>query len=275
MTPLNGLSFDVSNVVYSPLRGPQDEAGLRSLHEECFPVRYNDAFYEGVTRMNTYRNSKVLSMMALHSSNPDSSSAGTIENGTTTTTMIGCALLQLDGDDSKVSHWEDIVEPVWRRRKNTTVAYLMTLAVQANVRRQGIASKILQRCIESVSQDPNCCALYLHVMTENLIAQKFYEYHGFIKVTTVPGFYLINGKRSDSHIYALYFHGAKPPTSKFPVSSFFESIGSVFTSILGFLSSFIMNSSSNTDQENIADEEIESGSENNNKEEIEEEEIEV
>lgn len=64
---------------------------------------------------------------------------------------------------------------------NCHVGYILSLGVCSSLRRQGVASLLLDSFLTHVTQTENqiCKAIYLHVLTMNSAAIRFYEKHYF------------------------------------------------------------------------------------------------
>lgn len=59
----------------------------------------------------------------------------------------------------------------------------------------------------------NCKAAYLHVLSTNQTAIRFYERRNFSAHSYLPYYYSIQGKPRDGYSYVLYVNGGKPPWS--------------------------------------------------------------
>jgi ribosomal protein S18 acetylase RimI-like enzyme len=70
---------------------------------------------------------------------------------------------------------------------HTHVMYILTLGSRASVRRKGIASALLQECIDQAWRQPECGAVYLHVKADNISALRFYEKNGFRNLRYLQG----------------------------------------------------------------------------------------
>lgn len=70
---------------------------------------------------------------------------------------------------------------------HTHVMYILTLGSRSSVRRKGIASALLQACIDHASRQPQCGAVYLHVKADNVSALRFYEKNGFQNLRFLQG----------------------------------------------------------------------------------------
>jgi hypothetical protein len=56
-----------------------------------------------------------------------------------------------------------------------------------------------------------CKAVYLHVLTSNARALRFYEKHRFRAHKFLPYYYSIDGRARDGFTYVLYLNGGHPP----------------------------------------------------------------
>ena len=70
---------------------------------------------------------------------------------------------------------------------HTKLFYIMTLGTVLEFRHLKLATLLVQRVERMVQQDPTCGALYLHVITFNVAAIRFYEKLGFFRVTEIQG----------------------------------------------------------------------------------------
>lgn len=89
--------------------------------------------------------------------------------------------------------------------------YILTLGCAASARRRGIATELLQRVLRHARAHPRCGVVYLHVITYNVAAHRFYEKNGFVRVCLMEDYYYINGERYSAYLYACYVNGATPP----------------------------------------------------------------
>ena len=115
---------------------------------------------------------------------------------------------------------------------NCHVGYLLSLGVCSSFRRQGVASLLLNSFLNHLTSSENemCKALYLHVLTMNSAAIRFYEKHKFRFVQVLvclgnwlyqsiffrlhsflPYYYSVDGTSKDGFTYVLYINGGHPP----------------------------------------------------------------
>jgi ribosomal protein S18 acetylase RimI-like enzyme len=90
---------------------------------------------------------------------------------------------------------------------HTRMFYIMTLGTVKGFRHHGLATRLLQRVMEQVERDAQCGTLYLHVITCNVAAIRFYEKLGFYRVTEMKDYYRINDQNHNCFVYAKYYHG--------------------------------------------------------------------
>jgi len=97
-------------------------------------------------------------------------------------------------------------------RRGTKVAYILSLGVCEEFRKQGIASLLLENLISHLTSEAFevVKAVYLHVLTTNSSAISFYEHRGFHLHSFLPFYYAIKGRRRDGYTAVLYLNGGHP-----------------------------------------------------------------
>ncbi|KAE8875861.1 hypothetical protein PF010_g9233 [Phytophthora fragariae] len=202
---LQAATSTPERVIYFRDLSSRDIPQVRLLHEEWFPIRYNQAFYDGAAQglwMET--GGPLFARLAVELQPPqveqrrDEHILGAVTAST----------LQL----SKVDDPDLIAPDDW---EHTHVMYILTLGTQASVRRMGIASALLQECIAQACRQPQCGAVYLHVKADNLSARHFYEKNGFQNLRYLEDYYMIDGVRHDAFLYIRYVNGAAPQSGWF------------------------------------------------------------
>lgn len=166
-------SFSQEKICYRRGVSCKDLDEVRELHKEWFPVSYNEDFFNSVV------DGRLLSVVA--SLDDDSGS------------IVGLCLISLKKSEAQYNPSGDLlvslgyVDPV-----NDTIAYILTLGVVDELRKLGIASKLLEKSIEEIRfADPNCRVVFLHVIEYNTPAKKLYEKNGFRGFKFEPNFYCI------------------------------------------------------------------------------------
>lgn len=96
-------------------------------------------------------------------------------------------------------------------KRGTKVAYILSLGVCEEYRKQGIASLLLENLTSHLTSEvQDVKAVYLHVLTTNTQAIIFYEHRGFHVHSFLPYYYSIKGKRRDGYTAVLYLNGGHP-----------------------------------------------------------------
>jgi ribosomal protein S18 acetylase RimI-like enzyme len=172
------------NPHFRPIR-PEDEDQLRLLHEDWFPVRYKEAFYVNAVKGKMYdSDDPIFSVVAEVPSAPPVVEAGDTSREKTRGREDE-AEVKDDGEDgggdsvvvaeSSRSGGTTIVGALLAHMVRTAVCgdedlyddpasfpfilYILTLGTSQAYRRQGIASALLQRCIEYANEQAGCGAV--------------------------------------------------------------------------------------------------------------------
>lgn len=189
---------DVYPELYFRKIEPKDRRQVQQLHEEWFPVRYEESFYEELV-YNTMHNEPLYTCVAVRK---DLAAAEKGEED-----IVACAIgsflkaTRLSGNMQKI-----LIQDNTRHSK---LFYLMTLGTVKDYRGHGLGQQMVLKCIEQVHRDVQCGALYLHVITYNNAAIRLYEKLGFSRVTEIPNYYKIHDENYNCYLYAKYFHGKR------------------------------------------------------------------
>lgn len=185
----------------------RDIPQVRALHEEWFPIRYNQSFYDGAaTGLWTETGGPMLARVAVELAAPSSPSAAAVEvpNAPILGVVTASTLPLSKVDDPELIAPDD--------RQHTHVMYILTLGSRRSARRGGIASALIQQCLAHARAQSHCGAVYLHVKADNEGARRFYEKNGFQNLRFLPDYYLIDGVRHDAFLYIHYVNDAAPQT---------------------------------------------------------------
>jgi len=205
---------------------PDDIVTVKRLHHEWFPIKYGDDFYKPLFQdafRSTIQPGHSYSVAAVNSDNQ----------------IVGLLTAQC----TKEYLCEDAGLLKWSF-SDQDVVYITTLGVVHEHRGRGIATKLLEdlimRCtiedksvtitaeigptkentskftwVSSLLPPPSAPhavkAVYLHVLTSNSAAVRFYEKSKFMRLRTVPYFYEIDNESHDSHLYIFYLNDGHPP----------------------------------------------------------------
>ncbi|KAJ8319338.1 hypothetical protein KUTeg_004429 [Tegillarca granosa] len=185
------LSFSVQREVQLRFLCPDDIQEVKRLCTEWFPIEYPDSWYEDITSSRRF-----YSLAATYHSRII---------GIIVTEIKLKSVMNKEDSDILAKHFPPTVQ----------VAYILSLGVVIDFRRHGIASLLLDSLIQYLTskESYDCKALYLHVLSSNQIAIKFYEKRRFQAHSFLPYYYSIQGKPRDGYLYVLYVNGGKPPWS--------------------------------------------------------------
>ena len=129
---------------------PGDFAALYAVEEACFqpPLRFGRRFMRQLV------------------DNPDAATWIAEQDGR----MAGFAIVE------------------WMLDKDATVAYIQTIEVAADERRQGVGGELLRR-VEDSARAAGAGAIWLHVDAENAGAIRLYENHGYARLGREEHYY--------------------------------------------------------------------------------------
>ena len=234
---------------------PRDRAIIQILHEQWFPVKYNDEFYDAlvhnklagtndslyscvvvqqylperyvslcsiVSENSNERNETASQTMDLHDEysnknmmdnegcqqtctsnmndlekgnvNPQHCNNSVVLNGSNTSSssasienerILGCIV----GSYVRASQSSQETRPllISNPQSHPLMFYIMTLGTLSETRNCGIGSDLVQKCIKIVERNKQCGVVYLHVITYNDVAIRFYERLGFRKMKEIKG----------------------------------------------------------------------------------------
>ncbi|RLN53491.1 hypothetical protein BBP00_00009295, partial [Phytophthora kernoviae] len=202
-------------VIYFRDLNSSDIPKVRELHEEWFPIRYNQAFYDGAAQGLWMETGGPLFARLAVEMNPSTTELQPVRPLTDEDRreehvlgVVTASTLPL----SKVDDPDLISQDNW---EHTHVMYILTLGTKSSVRRMGIASALLQECIAQACRQTQCGAVYLHVKADNISARYFYEKNGFQNLRYLKDYYMIDGVRHDAFLYIRYVNGASPQSGWF------------------------------------------------------------
>nr|CCA14331.1 conserved hypothetical protein [Albugo laibachii Nc14] len=220
---------------------------LRRLHEDWFPIRYNDAFYNGAaqkrwaetggalftriatTRLISPRLAKPhyddeLHLNIYEDRNDFHKSRQSSENAGQNSSIVGAVTASLlsvtsieEYEVRKILSLSSHMPISFQSAKveeqddlaNIEAMYILTLGTQQSYRRRGVASMLLSSCIDNARQHPHCIAVYLHAKVDNIRAIHFYEKNGFQNVKLLKNYYMIQGVPQHAYLF-IYFLNRDP-----------------------------------------------------------------
>lgn len=149
---------------------PKDRKRIQELHEEWFPVTYQQEFYDNLVWGKMCNTNDPLHTNVICNDKDD---------------IIAC-LVGMEVSGSRLNRASrQLLLPDWPHRHRKAF-YIMTLGTVTEARNMGLASSLVAEYINNVVQnDTQCGALYLHVITSNQSAIRFYERLNFWRVQEI------------------------------------------------------------------------------------------
>mmetsp|Transcript_6047 Transcript_6047/g.6953 ORF Transcript_6047/g.6953 Transcript_6047/m.6953 type:complete len:304 (-) Transcript_6047:1666-2577(-) len=200
-----------------------DIEDIRAINEESFPIKYDDGFYNDVTKRRSKKGrlDTTVAVVACSESKPyfercDDSLDGLEPYGLESS---DCGLERdyrvvgsITGQPKSVAKSDNsIFYELATKDREASCYYILTLAVTSNHRRFGVATELLNHHVQVAEGIPDCAIVYLHVIHYNKRAIHFYEKNGFRCRRRIRNFYLIDGEHYDAFLYAKYLNGSQPP----------------------------------------------------------------
>lgn len=224
----------LSSIYFRPLQ-PSDRDQIKRLHEEWFPVTYKDEFYDDLVLQRMVNSGEELYTCAAVLLHDDYAHEPDLSSYCSTTNNTDEQQQQQQHQEEHLSVWQQLQLPddddeivacvvgsfveasrmsaetaqllVADPTQHTRMFYLMTLGTVTEFRHLRLATMLVQRVMSIVEEDAQCACLYLHVITFNQAAIRFYEKLGFYRVTEMKDYYRIDDKNYNCYIYAKSFHG--------------------------------------------------------------------
>ncbi|XP_013389989.1 N-alpha-acetyltransferase 60 [Lingula anatina] len=186
-------SFSIQREVQMRFLSPSDINDIKKLCADWFPIDYPENWFKDITS-----NTKFFSLAATF-------------NGQ----IIGMIVADIKPRSTCNKEDSDLLASHYPA--NIQVAYILSLGVVRDFRNHGIASLLLETLLQhlTTSERQNCKAVYLHVLTANATAIRFYERRNFKLHSFLPYYYSIKGSPSDGYTYVLYINGGEPPWTAF------------------------------------------------------------
>ena len=193
---------------------PSDRQQIQELHEEWFPVSYQDEFYdalvEGSFRMSgnnedTDESTALFTLLIVLEDNEDTIVAAVVGSWVPVHTLSEATrtvlLSPLLSQWNKYNRDDSQLKP-----QQLQFFYIMTLGCRREYRGRGLATQLLQACRNECRRRPErgCAGLYLHVWTENQVAVRMYEQWQFQRLQRIPDYYRIRGAPHACYLYARY-----------------------------------------------------------------------
>lgn len=210
------MSVNMDCISYRSIR-EEDFDEIKSLHEECFPIRYGDKFYKDACKGIGIDGGELFTWIAVEtapnqcqsevssSSSSSASGHGKVEHGTRER-VVGFIFAQFlpaaQAEDRYIFDSSNMPEKMF---------YILTLGSMRTYRRIGLGSALLAKCTDYAETIKSCGAVFLHVIHYNTAAIKFYERNDFEYFRELSAFYFIDEQYWTAYLYVKYMHGFDAP----------------------------------------------------------------
>eukprot|EP00980_Cylindrotheca_fusiformis_P019727 scaffold6898_cov123-Cylindrotheca_fusiformis.AAC.4 len=168
----NGMLADhhhpYEKLYYRPIL-PKDRLRIQELHEEWFPVAYQEEFYDNLVHGKMFQTNDPLYTNLVCDEDDD----------------IKACIVGMFVKGGILNHASrQLLLPDWPSRHDN-VFYIMTLGTVPEFRHEGLATSLIAELEQIVKEDQGCGAMYLHVITSNKAAIRFYERLKFWRVQEI------------------------------------------------------------------------------------------
>lgn len=173
---------------------PEDLDEVRTLCQDWFPIEYPYYWYEAITSST----SRYYSLAAIYNH-----------------TIIGLIVAEIKCYTYATSIGEDSSILAKSFLGNSEIAYILSLGVLKEYRRNGVATLLLNSLLSYLTSNEKhkVKAVFLHVLTTNSAAIMFYERRKFKLHSFLPYYYSIQGRCKDGFMYVLHINGGHGPWS--------------------------------------------------------------
>jgi len=248
-----------SQIIYRKMV-PDDTNEVRLLHDEWFPIKYNDEFYTSMAQGTEFGGAgPVFCIVAVHEELSPTNTEEEEETGQETRKnkkIVGLISAQVQ---ALSTFGRDLPLPSNKGCWDGAL-YILTIGTHKEFRKMGIGHELVVRAEQFGQTHPTCMAVFLHVITYNEVAIEFYKRNGFRVLKEIPGYYYFDSKHFGCYLCVKYLKGARDPGERtwFTALLSFSGLEFIFnflsktcdlTKILHNASSDSASKSSNTDLE--------------------------
>lgn len=194
----------------------RDLPQIKELHAVCFPIRYEERFFQSLLLPNSS-----LSVLVLVDECYSSLKNG--GNSIVAAFVVARFTSTWEPEDNGIlsrSCWQ-----IWGLQCGPLpeLLHVMTLGVHPNYRRRGLASRLLRQLKIISMERKQCHAIYLHVLDSNKEAIALYETNNFERVRLLKNYYHIDGRDRCAYLYVLHIKRTSEAPLRF-VGSIWKSL---------------------------------------------------
>lgn len=155
----------IATLIYFREILPHDLIDIKQLHEDIFPIRYSDEYYEATIHKQGLFDLPLATIVAISS---------------ITNKIIGFIFYQfLDTNECEDKNLF-LSNP-------SQVCYVLVFGLQERYRRSGLGTILMNLCIEDAIRNKQCGCIYVHVIHYNHPALNFYKKCNFLFLRRISG----------------------------------------------------------------------------------------
>lgn len=187
---------------------PSDQEIIKALCTEWFPVRYADTWYHDVAHRPDLFLSIVAEIIRVDSNILQSQFGQPYFHHDGEGNVDGLLVAEIRQLHQCVPEDSLPLEEYYNYcacgrsslNENSLICYILSLGVRKELRRQNIATALIDQLERSLP--PSCCLLYLHVLDTNFSARRFYTKQYFVQLAHLSDYYHIDGCSRNGYCYA-------------------------------------------------------------------------
>jgi len=199
---INGLKLYKEKIIYKPLT-KDSLLDVKNLHKEWFPIDYDDDFFTKVLNNN---DGKYFTIGAFYNIKIDNKDKEII---------LGLAFCEfeyvmeqlnniidekiLDEINGNISLCDELKS--YMKCQFDKCIYIMTIGVMDEFRKMNIGSNLLKYIYNIALKIDRCIAIYLHVISYNETAIKFYQKNKYKNVAKIDNYYNFDDKNYDAFVF--------------------------------------------------------------------------
>ena len=205
---IKGVKIEKEKIMYKYLT-PEHKEEVRKLHEEWFPIKYDDQFYDQC--LSGMKNG-YFSLAAFYNIETEKKEKKEVILGLiigqwqyTEKYLYNHVGKDVEKDINDSLDFEDEAKLFLSNRPYHDCILILSLGIIDECRKMGIGSILLKSTLNYGINTPSCVGLFLTVIKDNISGRKFYEKNGLKCVNILNNFYVIDEKKYDCHVYLKIF----------------------------------------------------------------------
>jgi ribosomal protein S18 acetylase RimI-like enzyme len=194
----NEDSFDMNKIIYRPIKA-SDKEELILLHKEWFPIEYTEDYFDILLQPSSDK--VFITLLATYLFDDQE-------------LILGAVLAEMNSKEEFLkqlpsSYYDRIDIPFFETinffRDSLRFGYIMIIGVIDELRKKNLGTILLDKITDEFMKMKNCYCIYLHVVSYNSTAIKFYNKNKFENVTTLKNYYRIKNSVYDCDVFVKFF----------------------------------------------------------------------